>query len=217
MKTLIIDFDSTFIKLEALDTLAKIVLANSPYKEVLIEQIENITCLGMEGKISFEQSLCQRLKLFSPTKDDIEALVEVLKPEISESFKDNLNFFRENAKNIYIISGGFRDYIWPVIKSFGIYPNHILANEFITEGEKIVGVDLANPLAYDQGKVKVVAGLNLKNVWVIGDGMTDYQIKLHGLAEKFIAFVANVRREVVAQKADFATERFDDIVDLLRL
>jgi D-3-phosphoglycerate dehydrogenase / 2-oxoglutarate reductase len=56
----LLDFDSTFIKIEGLDALAEVSLENHPHKETLVKQIKELTNLGMEGKISFEESLKKR-------------------------------------------------------------------------------------------------------------------------------------------------------------
>ena len=54
---LIIDFDSTIIKTEGLEELASISLQNKTNKEEIIQKIEKITNLGMEGSIGFTESL----------------------------------------------------------------------------------------------------------------------------------------------------------------
>ena len=50
---LIIDFDSTFVTVEALDELAKICLKENSQKEKILKKIQKTTKLGMEGKIDF--------------------------------------------------------------------------------------------------------------------------------------------------------------------
>ena len=53
----IIDFDSTFTQVEALDELARISLKNHPDREAIYKKIEDYTNLSMEGKLSFSESL----------------------------------------------------------------------------------------------------------------------------------------------------------------
>ena len=59
---IIIDFDSTFIKSESLDILAK--TSNKCTKDSE-NKIADITKLGMNGKISFKNSLEKRIKLIT--------------------------------------------------------------------------------------------------------------------------------------------------------
>ena len=51
---LVIDFDSTFTKVEALDALCEIVLEGSVEKESVLKQIQDITDRGMEGGLGWE-------------------------------------------------------------------------------------------------------------------------------------------------------------------
>lgn len=51
-KIFIIDFDSTFIRLESLDELADIALKEHPNKNNILAEIRNITRQGMEGTIT---------------------------------------------------------------------------------------------------------------------------------------------------------------------
>ena len=105
-KYFVIDFDSTFTKVEAFDVLADISLQDHPEKETRKEQIHQITNKGMDGSISFRESLEQRLNLLSPSKHHLDPLIQRLKGSVSESFKRNKDFFQTYADNIFIISNG---------------------------------------------------------------------------------------------------------------
>src|SRR6185436_13025767 len=142
-----------------------------------------------------------------------------LKGKVSESFKRNKDFFQKHSDNIYIISNGFREFIEPIVTEFGIKPENILANEFRfdTDG-RVVGFDTENPLSANGGKVTQLKKLNLEgDIYVIGDGYTDYEIKLAGLANKFFAFTENVERENVTTKADHVTPSLDEFLYLNKL
>lgn len=217
--SIIIDFDSTFVSVEALDVLAEISLRDHPKKESIIREIKEITNLGMTGKISFSQSLKKRLSLFRPKKDDLDQLVKILKKSITPSIKRNKEFFKKFSQKIYIISGGFFDYIFPVFKGWGIKKDHILANKFIFNAKgEVIGFDETNPLAQDEGKIKVLDKLKLKGeIYVIGDGFTDYQIKQKGKAKKFYIFCENVKRENLLDKADYILPNFDEFLYLFNL
>lgn len=210
----IIDFDSTFVKAEALDELARIALISEKDKDDRVKKIEEITKQGMEGKISFPQSLENRLKLFSPNAENLDNLVKHLKKSVTESVKRNREFFRKFSGNIYIISGGFREYILPVVVPFGIREDHILANRFLkNKNGKITGFDPSCFLSEDHGKIKQVRALRLPGqIIVIGDGFTDYQIKKEGGADKFFLFTENIRRENLVSLADEVLPNFDELL-----
>src|SRR5258708_411442 len=124
-KYFVIDFDSTFTKVEAFDVLAEIIVKEHPDSEAIKKKIFEITNLGMEGKISLRESIEKRLDILQPEKRHLLPLVKQLKLVVSESFKRNKEFFTTYADNIYIISNGFREFIEPVVTEFGIKPENI--------------------------------------------------------------------------------------------
>ena len=215
----VIDFDSTFTKVEAFDVLTDISLKGHPDLIKIKKQIEEITNLGMTGEISFRESLEKRLALLAPEKKHIPPLVALLKSKVSESFKRNKDFFTTYADHIYIISNGFREFIAPVVTEFGIKAENILANEFrFDEAGKVIGFDEENPLSANNGKVEQLRRLNLPgDVYVIGDGYTDYEIKNSGLANKFYAFTENIERENIMDKADHIAPSLDEFLYLNKL
>lgn len=213
-KYFIIDFDSTFVQVEAMDELAAIALANHPDSEKIIEEIRSITNLGMEGKISLSESLNKRVQLLGANKKHIEQVVTLLKAKVTQSFKRNSEFLKNHASNIYIVSSGFKECILPVVKEFGILESHVYANTFTyDESGNINGLDTTNPLSQDKGKVSVVRNLALTgDVWAIGDGITDYEIREAGAANLFYAFTENVARDAVIAKADAEIKSFDELL-----
>lgn len=215
----IIDFDSTVVTVEALEELAAIALEKNPHKQNIIQQIADITVLGMEGKISFPEALEKRVALLHANKQHIEQLILHLKKQLTPSFLRNKAFFQEYKDRIYIISGGFKDFIDPVVAELGIPEHHVLANTFTYDKQgNITGYDSNNPLAGVGGKTAVVKKLKLKgDVVIIGDGYTDYLVKEHGVADKFYAFAENVRRPFMIQKADAIFTSFDELLSMLNL
>lgn len=94
----IIDFDSTFTQVEALDELARISLSKHPDKETIFKKIEDYTNLAMEGKLSFSESLAQRVKLLEANEDHLKQLITRLKKKVSSSFSRNAAFFLKSTQ-----------------------------------------------------------------------------------------------------------------------
>ncbi len=213
----LIDFDSTFTKVEALDILCEISLAGNPAKNAVLAKIKRITDLGMAGELSLAESLAQRLALLQANKKHLPALVKRLQQEVSESIKRNQDFFARHHDQIYIISNGFHAFIEPVVAGYGIAPGHVLANSFVYDARgNITGFDKSNVLGHNRGKAKKVAELNLPGkVVMIGDGYTDYEVKAGGQAAIFIAYTENITRPQVVEKADFVAGKFEDVIFLL--
>lgn len=211
---IVIDFDSTFTKVEGLDELARISMEGQLDAAETVAKIREITDKGMAGEYSFSKSLIERVSLLKANKTHIEKLVEFLKGKISESFQRNKTFISEYAGQIYIVSSGFRDFIVPVVEELGIHESHVYANQF-TYDEKgnINGFDHSVVLSQDSGKVILLRELNLEGeVYVIGDGYTDYELKEAGLANKFFAFTENVERVKVTEKADHIVPSLDEFL-----
>ena len=220
MVFIIIDFDSTFMQVEALEELGEIVVKKDSNKAQILQKIKDITNLGMEGSLSFHDSLVQRMDLLKIHQSDIEKLVKRLRKKVSVSFSRNKDFFKKYKGQIYIISSGFKDFIVPVVAPFDIEADHVLANTFTFDPEGwVTGFDRDNPLAYSKGKPKVLQQLHLDGeIWVIGDGYTDYEMVEAGIAHKFFAFTENVLlRESLSDKTHHLTPSFDEFLYVNRM
>lgn len=211
---IIIDFDSTFTKVEGLDELAAIALAGHPDREKIVQEIVHLTNKGMNGEMSFSEGLHRRIALLKAKRSHIDELIVLLRTKVSESFKRNKHFLTENTDNIFIVSSGFKEFIVPITTELGIRADHVYANEFrFDEDDNIIGIDEENVLSTDGGKIKLLASLNLTgDVFAIGDGYTDYQLKESGLANRFYAFTENVERPRVMAVADHIATSFDDFL-----
>ena len=214
MNHFIIDYDSTFIKVESLDELSKI---SNGDDETINNKISEITNLGMEGNISFSDSLRKRIELIECNKEDIVKTVEILEKKVSDSFKNNISFLKNNAENILIVSSGFHELIEPIVIQYGIKKENIFANKFLYDNDKVIGYDKKNPLSKSQGKVNILKELKLKGeVHVIGDGYTDYEIKKEGLANYFYLFIENIKRESVVKSADYLLKSLDQFIKIIK-
>jgi len=218
-KYFVIDFDSTFTQVEALDILGEISLNKHSDKKERLQKIKDITDLGMEGKIKLKDSIQQRIEVLDAHEDDLAELIARLKKKVSKSFERNSIFLSENKDNIYIISNGFKEFVAPIVKEYGIDSDHVFANSFTFDHDgNIIGFDDNNLLASNKGKVKTVEGLALQGeVYVIGDGHTDYEMKEAGVAQKFYAFTENVERESVKEKADHIAPSLDEFLYLHKM
>lgn len=210
----IIDFDSTIVTIESLDELAAIALRGRQDREQVIARLQEITNLGMAGKLPFDESLARRLALFAPTQAHLHELTTKLTNCITPSFWENREWLERNADRIFVISGGFEECIVPVIIRLGLKPEHVLANSFIVDGRgRVVGHDMERHLSQAGGKVRQVEVLGLGHpVIVVGDGYTDYEIRANGQADSFWYFAENIIRPSVQVKADQVAESLNDII-----
>ncbi|MFT4553928.1 MAG: D-3-phosphoglycerate dehydrogenase [Chlamydiales bacterium] len=209
---IILDFDSTFIQVEGLEELASLSLKQHPDREKLLADLHQKTILGMEGKAPYSQVLKERVDVICANRKHVEKLSGQLSLKVTPSILRNKKFFKNYSDKIYIFSGGFIEFIWPIVEPFGIRRDHVFANSFTFDyAGNIVGFDEKNPLSTEGGKAKLLDQLNLNgNTVIIGDGYTDYEATLSGSGRKFFAFTENVYRKPVVEKADRELKNFDD-------
>ena len=210
----VFDFDSTLTKVEALDVLAEMTLQGKPNRDEIIEEIQKITNLGIDGDISFTESLERRIQLLNANKSDLEGLVAELRQKISKSIESNKEFFEKFSDDIYVISCGFKEFIDPIVKEYNIPSDRVYANTFtFDEAGKIIGFDEKNPLSQHNGKIECLKQMNLEGeVQVIGDGYSDYVMREAGIADKFFAYTENVQRDKATNNADHVTPTLDEFL-----
>ena len=215
---IIIDFDSTFITEESLDELAKYKLRDQPDSQTMLNKIKSLTNAGMNGDIPFKQSLDERMEVLNLNRSDINSVSKILSECVTPSFTKNKSFFIENNNKIIILSGGFKELIVPIVDDFGILSSNVFANDFIyNSSEQITGINQDNIMSKNGGKVKQSKLLSIHGtVHVIGDGYTDYEIKLDGPATHFFAFTENVERKNICELADLTLSNFDDYINILK-
>jgi len=215
----IFDFDSTLTRVEALDLLAELSLANNPKKAEIIQEIIDITNLGIDGEISFTESLEKRIKLLKANKSHLADLIVALKKQVSKSIEDNKEFFENYSDDIYVVSCGFKEFIDEIVKDYNIPTERVFANEFKFDAEgTIIGFDEENVLATHNGKIQCLKDLNLEGeIQVIGDGYSDYVTREAGVADKFFAYTENVSRDKTTEKADHVAPNLDEFLYVNKL
>ncbi len=210
----VFDFDSTLTQVEALDVLAEMTLQGRIDRDDIISQIQEITNLGIDGDISFTQSLESRIQLLKAHKEHLKPLVDELRQKISKSIASNKEFFQKFSDDIYVISCGFKEFIDPIVAEYDIPSDRVYANTFKFDEEgNIVGFDETNVLATHNGKIECLKMLDLDGeVQVIGDGYSDYVMREAGIAHKFFAYTENVHRDKAASNADHVAPNLDEFL-----
>lgn len=218
-RNFVFDFDSTLTRVEALDVLAEITLVNNPRKEEIIQEIIDITNLGIDGEISFTESLDRRIKLLNAKKSDLSLLIAELRKKVSVSIERNKEFFENYTEDIYVISCGFKEFIDDIVKDYNIPSERVYANTFeFDEQDRIIGFDAGNVLSTHNGKIQCLKDLNLEGeVQVIGDGYSDYITKEAGVADRFFAYTENVVRDRTIENADHIAPNFDEFLYVNKL
>ena len=215
-KILIFDFDSTFIQVETLDVLAELILKNDAEKSIKLKQISDVTNGAMNGEIDFPTALKNRLQILSITKLNVEHVAQKISNLVSNSIKNNKDFFLSNSDSIWIVSGGFKEIIVPIVKEYGISSERVLANSFIYKNDIVMGCDENNFLFKDKGKILAIENHEISGEKImIGDGYTDYEVFENGTADHFIYFSENVLRKSVRNLTTLHATSFEDLMQII--
>jgi D-3-phosphoglycerate dehydrogenase / 2-oxoglutarate reductase len=212
---LILDFDSTFVTVEALELLGEIALEADPAREAKLAEVKALTEQAMNGEIGFAQALARRIEILKPRREHVETLVGQLREKVTPSIERNRDFLERAGERLFIVTGGFHEYVDQIAAEFGVTPDRVLANRLLFDAAgAAVGVDATLPLSRDGGKVEAVRALGLEGevVVVVGDGWTDYEIRAAGAADRFYAFVETASRPKVTAVADVVAGSFDEVL-----
>ncbi|TSC87060.1 MAG: D-3-phosphoglycerate dehydrogenase [Parcubacteria group bacterium Gr01-1014_8] len=211
--TVVFDFDSTLVDVETLESVSEIALQGRKDFAAVTAQIRTITERGLQGTMAFDESLARRMALIAPRREDVQRVAGGLVEHITPSVLQHRDFFAHNAECVFIVSGGFDELIFPVSDTLGILRKNVFANAFVYDERGVaVGVDTTRPLSQHLGKVKALRAENLKRpLAMVGDGYTDYEVKAHGEADVFIAYVEHTHRDAVVEHADNVALSFSDV------
>lgn len=215
MKNIIFDFDSTLIKKESLELILEPILQKSPAK---LKEIEYITNLGMQGDISFRDSLQKRLAIASPTKQSIKEFSDKYCPNLlTDGIKELVQDLKNKGFEIWIFSGGLSESISHLQIIWISLEKIIFAVETIWNSDgSFKELDNSNGAcdsklsAFDKAK-----GMIDGEVIAIGDGYTDYQLYEKGYATKFIAYMEHIEREKVINLSKYVARNVAELASLI--
>jgi phosphoserine phosphatase len=217
------DFDSTIIKYECLDRLAR--LCHN------YDQVKKITDKGMSGEIDFNTSLTLRMDMMKPKKKYIQTYERICS---MDDFNPNviryINYLQNRKKDIFVISGGFEELIFKHTDMLNIPKENVICNKmFFDKDGKFTGFDNERPTAHSFGKRTVIENLKEKydienkrkdnhvhgltendgGVIMIGDGETDLQTK--DVCDLFVGYGGVTVRQNVKDKAEVFITDFNDL------
>ena len=207
--SVVLDVDSTLCGIEGIDWLAALRGSDIGAK------VTALTNQAMRGRIPLDSVYGERLALVKPTRDEVTMLANVYASALAPGAARAVRRMRDAGRRVVLVSGGLREAILPVAARIGIADAdvHAVGARFAANGD-YEGHDSASPLATAVGKRTVVEALALPpRVLAVGDGATDLAIR--PVVDAFAAFTGFVRRDAVANDADFVVASFDQLLDIV--
>ncbi len=198
MGTVIFDFDSTLITTESLEEILEPKWAGDRELEGRIREITN---KGMEGRISFQESLRRRLALAAPSRAEVQSFGNGATRLLTSGMAALVTQLSARHVQVHIVSGGLLEAILPAARYLGIPEKRVHAVKLVWQSDgAFAGID-------PEDRMSIAKAEGVKT-WIdrcpapgiaVGDGMTDYHLLKEGLVDYFIAFTQNVRRAAVVE------------------
>jgi len=164
---MVFDMDSTFIKIEVIDELAR--------RHGVGESVSKVTESAMRGELDFAQSLISRVAclrgLSASTIGDI-----CQKLPLSDGVERLMEYTKRQAVDVAIVSGGFSPFVSHLKQTMGLY--QVKANQLEIEEGKLTGkvhgqiVDAAVKADFVQELINELR-LTPNDVITVGDGAND--------------------------------------------
>ncbi len=194
----LIDIDSCLASFEGIDMLARI--------RGVEDQITNLTCAAMEGRIPLEDIFARRLEIINPTFEDLITVAAYYTIDMTHDSSKTVEILQENGVNIHLLSGGF-DFPARFLGRFlGIPMENIYTNKLFFENyRKYIGFDTSIPLWKSDGKRQVIKDLKAQGrlgskIAIVGDGVSELDASSE--TDLFIGFGAHAWRQKVEEGAD---------------
>ena len=207
--SVIVDVDSTLSAIEGIDWLA------SRRGEALRAQVAESTDRAMRGEIPIADVFAARLRLVSPSRDDVAELASEYVSRLESGAAESLARLTDLGVRVVLISGGIREAIIPLARHLGIPEGDVNAvRVFFAEDGTYAGFDEASPMTRNGGKATVVRSLGLARPTLgLGDGITDLELKtaIPRAVDSFAAYTGVIERPVVTSAADYIIRRFEDL------
>ncbi len=205
-RLVVMDMDSTLIQVEVIDELAK--------HAGVGDKVIDITHMAMNGKISFNEALKERVALLRGL--DEKVLTNVYKAiPFTDGAKSFIKILKQLGYKTALISGGFSFFTDRIEKDLGLdytFANNLEIRDGKVTGKvlgRIINAEYKASILEDIAKVE---GIPLDQVVAIGDGANDLlMLNKAGLG---IAFNA---KQSVREKADYhiSQKNLDSVIYLL--
>lgn len=202
------DVDSTVITNEGIDDLAEFCGVG--------DQVREMTSNAMGGGVTFRKALQDRLNLIRPSQSQIKDFQANNPPSLSPRILDLVSLLHSKGIPVFLISGGFHEFIDPVADTLNITRDRVFANRLYFHLDGSYGSFDTNQLTSESGgKGRVIQSLKDKHGFrklvMIGDGATD--LEASPPADAFVGYGGNRERPKVKENASWFVTDFQELIN----
>lgn len=205
---IIFDFDSTLVKIEGIDELARM---NNKIKEVSM-----LTNQAMNGEVSFEKIFRKRLEIIKPSTKNLEELNILYSKNLLPGLPKAIDKFRKIG-NIFIVSGGYKTSMIRSASFLKIPKSNIFANELLFDDDgNYLDFDKNSPLWRNYGKKIAINLIKEKNplpTILIGDGYSD--LECLDIVDLFICFTGVIKRNNIFNFSKHTANAFSQVYKII--
>lgn len=208
-KNVIFDCDSTLVKIEGLDEIAR--------RKGKFNQVEVITRQGMDGEIPYEVSFRKRwLEIVRPNQEDLDWLGQYYIQNLVEGAFETVTELQLLGQCVYILSHVPEASIRILAGYLGIARENVFAVPVGFGCDDVMTIEQKFLVSIGVFKNMVIKKIRSTGSTVlIGDGMTDYEAGK--FADLFIGFGGVVSRPKLKKLCRFYVEepRLQPVLDIV--
>lgn len=223
IQNLIFDFDSTMLKVEAIEILVEIGLEKfeASERQFRLDSLKSLAMRTEAGEIARGHKMNEQLLTAKINRDDVDKAARKIYAYQDPNVKESITTLQQLNKQIFIFSRGFDELVFPITNYLAIPERNVFVNHLVYDAEgNVTKVDDSNPLFLLNGKVYLAESLQSQgrlvgSTAVIGNCLADLSIRKSNIADYFIYYSANLQQESVRKEADFFIDHFEQLLPLI--
>jgi len=175
------DVDSTVITSEGIDDLAEFCGVG--------DKVREMTMNAMGGNVTFRKALQDRLSLINPSQSQIKEFIAQHPPHLTPGIKTLVELLQSKSVSVFLVSGGFHEFIDPVAEILNIPNENVFANRLYFHLDGSFGSFDMNQLTSESGgKGRVIQNLKEKRGFhrlvMVGDAALPPLTQIHNHAQQ---------------------------------
>ena len=179
-RVVVFDCDSTIVKAEVIDELAKVAGVS--------EHVKEMTARAMNGQLDFKQAIKERVRLLKGlTVEQLKLLSKTIR--LTPGTEELISTLHFMGYKVAVISGGFSfftDYLKERLKLDYVFANELVIENGITTGEIKGDIIDAERKGEILKKIAKLEDISVDQVVAVGDGANDrFMLENAGLAIAF--------------------------------